>query len=162
MPRHFIYFEAERRHIIRFENPSLECPGENYTLFFHSATITPTVLAAFLCHSLPSSSLAQGLWWKFAPILAQSITEVTVLLCQTRGRSSPHRGVPPNHSLVPQSCSPKGQVVVCRSTGLDKVLVDVLVPSPDSNVSGVWVGSDRDQYLKKFPVNLATQPGWSS
>ena len=98
-PRRFINFSAGKRKLIRYKNP--RCPGENYTSSSHSSTIAPTVLAVILCHTLSSSSLTPGLRWKLAPILVQSVAEVTVLLYLTRGRSTTHHGVPPNRSLRP-------------------------------------------------------------
>ncbi len=75
---------------------------------------------------------------------------VAVLLLQTRGQSSPHRGVPPNHSLVPRHCCHRVEQLFAKSTGLDKVFVDAPVPSPDPNpdVSGMWVGSNRGHKTK--------------
>ena len=46
---------------------------------------------------------------------------------------------------VLQRCCPTVEWLFAKSTGLDKVLVDVPVPSPDPDpdVSGMWVGSAR-------------------
>ncbi len=156
-PRRFINFSTGKGKLIRYKNPRLECPGENYTSSSHSSTIAPTVLAAILRHTLSSSSLTPGLRWKLAPILVQSVAEVTVLLHLTRGRSAPRHGVPPNRSLIPRNCCP-GIELLALSTGLDKSMADVPVPSPDPDVSGVWVGNDRGPKDLNTPTDLATRP----
>ncbi len=65
-----IIFSTEMRYIIGYKNPGLECPREKYEFFSHSSTIAPTVLAAFLCHKLASSSLTQRLQCRLASFLS--------------------------------------------------------------------------------------------
>ncbi len=42
MPSHYIIFSAEKRDIIRYKNPRLECPWEKYMSLSHSSSIAPT------------------------------------------------------------------------------------------------------------------------
>ena len=81
---------------------------------------------------------------------------VAVLLRLTRGRSSPHRGVP---QTLPGSLPllPQGRVVSHQVHWAGQVIVGRpgAIPRPRS---GVWEGGDRGLRLKT-PADLATRPG---